>query len=91
MPEPGHASVSPSPESVDPSGTGLIVRILGGAYHVDVGDRILECSLRGRIKQKDRRVVSVGDRVRVGRTGEGSWRIEELLPRRSALTRHGVA
>ncbi len=67
------------------------MRCVGGAYHVETRDGLLECSLRGRVKQKSDTTVSVGDEVRVERLDDGSCRISDLLPRRSALTRHGVA
>lgn len=70
---------------------GRVVRIRGGTYEVDTGEERLACSLRGRVKRKDDRIVSVGDLVRVERLEDGSCRIEGLLPRRKALTRHGVA
>jgi ribosome biogenesis GTPase len=67
------------------------MRIVAGTYHVEMdGGKWLECSLRGRVKQKVGRQVSVGDLVRVERLDDGSCRIADLLPRRSALSRHGV-
>ena len=67
------------------------MRIVAGAYHVEMeGDEVLECSLRGRVKQKVGQQVSVGDLVRVERLDDGSCRIADLLPRHSALSRHGV-
>jgi len=67
------------------------MKIVAGTYHVELADRTVECSLRGRVKQKDARFVSVGDLVRVQELDNGSCRIDELLPWHSALTRHGVA
>ncbi|MCG8468181.1 MAG: ribosome small subunit-dependent GTPase A [Gemmatimonadetes bacterium] len=51
---------------------------------------MVEASLRGRVKQKDARIVSVGDLVEI-ESIEGEPRISRLLPRESALTRHGVS
>lgn len=68
------------------------MRIVAGTYHVEVeGEAVLECTLRGRLKQKVGPQVSVGDLVGVERLGDGSCRIEDLLPRHGALSRHGVA
>lgn len=67
------------------------MRAVAGTYHVDTGDEVLECTLRGRIKKRDTRFVSVGDLVEVERLDDESCRIHALLPRHSALTRHGVA
>lgn len=72
--------------------TGRVMRIVAGTYHVEVeGEEVLECSLRGRVKQKSEEQVSVGDLIRVERLDDGSCRIANLLPRHSALSRHGVA
>lgn len=68
-----------------------MLRCVGGAYQVETRDGLLECSLRGRVKRTSDTTVSVGDEVRVERLEDGSCRISDLLPRRSALTRHGVA
>ncbi len=68
------------------------MRVVAGTYHVETGGgELLQCSLRGRVKQKFEQLVSVGDFVRVERLDDGSCRIGELLPRDSALSRHGVA
>jgi ribosome biogenesis GTPase len=67
------------------------MRIVAGTYHVEMdGGEWLECSLRGRVKQKVGRQVSVGDLVRVERLDDGSCRVSDLLERHSALSRHGV-
>ena len=47
-------------------------------------------TLRGRVKRKDHPIVSVGDLVELERHPEGG-RVSGLLPRTSALTRHGIA
>ncbi len=70
--------------------TGRVLRIAGGVYELETDQGLLRASLRGRVKQKDSRLVSVGDLVEI-ETMEGDARIAALLPRRSALTRHGVA
>lgn len=81
-----------TPDASAPSSpnVGRVLRIAGGTYDVDTADGVIRCSLRGRIKQKDRPIVAVGDRVELERVGEDA-RITEILPRHGALTRHGVA
>lgn len=69
---------------------GRVLRISGGSYHVEAGEDRLTCVLAGRLKQGDGPRVSVGDRVRLERTGDGEGRIVELLPRRSTLARRAV-
>lgn len=65
---------------------------MAGTYHVEAEGETLECTLRGRVKHRDRGgQVAVGDRVRVERLPDGACRIRELLPRKSALSRLGVA
>lgn len=51
---------------------------------------MVAASLRGRVKQHDARIVSVGDLVELEAV-EDDTRITALFPRESALTRHGVA
>ena len=70
--------------------TGRVLQAAGGTYLVRVGDEELECSLRGRIKQNEGS-IAVGDRVQVETLEDGSCRIEEILPRRSVLSRRSFA
>lgn len=72
--------------------TGTVLRTRGGVYEVETGDGVLEASLRGRLKQENRRgdPVVVGDRVEVERVGEGEgavWAIEQVHERRTRLVR----
>jgi len=60
-------------------------------YRVHAGAEILECSLRGRAKRGAGERVAIGDLVTVERLEDGSCRIEEVLPRRSRLSRHSMA
>ncbi|MGD8495258.1 MAG: ribosome small subunit-dependent GTPase A [Gemmatimonadales bacterium] len=72
----------------------MIARVLqagGGTYRVRAGGREFECSLRGRLKLDEGGSVAVGDRVEVEELEDGSCRITEVLPRRSALIRRAVA
>mgnify|MGYP001161016650 FL=1 len=70
--------------------SGRVLKIAGGIYDVDTSDGLRRASLRGRVKQTDSRIVSVGDLVELESTSDEP-RIAKLLPRKSALTRHGVA
>ncbi|MFQ5888921.1 MAG: ribosome small subunit-dependent GTPase A [Gemmatimonadota bacterium] len=69
--------------------TGLVLGMAAGVYRVEAGKEVLECTLRGRIRQRDRGRVAVGDRVRVERLPDGSCRIVERLPRGKVLRRRG--
>ena len=74
------------------SEAGIVLSSGGGSYRIglDSSDEVVEASLRGRIKNEaasqDR--VVIGDRVQVRRT-DGSWTIEEVEPRSTALIRRG--
>lgn len=73
-----------SAQGVVLSGTGGVWRV-----HTESGD-IVQAVLRGRLKLEGRSVkLAVGDAVRVlpPSDGTGSYTIEQILPRRSTLTR----
>lgn len=95
--DPSASIPDPSPPNADPSEperqpAGRVLRISGGVYDVDTAEGIVACSLRGRIKKKDDRIVSVGDLVELEPLeDEDGARIARVLPRHSALTRHGVS
>lgn len=75
---------------------GVVIRSGSGYYHVQVGDKVYMCSLRGRIKREnlDERgrpiyanPVAVGDEVAVSLLDDRSGVIEEILPRRTKFSR----
>jgi ribosome biogenesis GTPase / thiamine phosphate phosphatase len=74
---------------------GRIIRAESGRFLVDTGEVIIPCTLRGKIKKRRERSVRnvvVGDLVMLQRTGtapnpESEGVIEELLPRRTRLSR----
>lgn len=81
---------------------GRVLEISGGTYRVEAGPaggdlpepgggEVLECSLRGRIKEKDEERVAVGDRVEVEELDDGSCRVASVLDRESALSRRSVS
>ncbi len=68
--------------------SGRVLRSVGGTYHVEVGDELLECALRGRLKrQRGLGRVAVGDEVVVERLRDGGCVITQVLPRRARLSR----
>lgn len=68
---------------------GIILKGVGGLYEVKTEGGLLECTLRGRLRLADNRVL-VGDRVEVTRDGERGV-VENVLPRKSELTRPAIA
>lgn len=81
---------------------GRVLEISGGTYRVEAGPaggpmpgpgegEVLECSLRGRMKEKEDDRVAVGDRVDVEELGDGSCRVTALRERDSVLSRRSVA
>jgi len=71
---------------------GIVVKALGGHYYVRTDDQTIDCKLRGRLKRSrlETDLVAVGDQVRFRPLANGSGLIEEVLPRRSALSRRAV-
>jgi len=68
---------------------GIILSGVGGTYTVQTDQDILLCTLRGRLRLAEERVL-VGDRVQVSRDGERGV-VEEILPRNSELKRPPIA
>jgi ribosome biogenesis GTPase len=69
---------------------GLVLKAYGGYYFVQQDDGALrQCTLRGRLKARER--VMVGDRVAFGVLSGGRGVIEKVYPRRSVLSRPPVA
>jgi ribosome biogenesis GTPase len=69
---------------------GTVIRAHGGHYYVQTDDGLVaDCALRGRLKRTRARsdLVATGDRVRWRPTQPGCGVIEEVLPRKSALSR----
>lgn len=76
---------------------GQVRKKLGNVVFVgdgeDAGERVIACSMRGRLKLEDtgeRSLACVGDRVRVEMTGEGVGVIEKILERKTLLSRTWV-
>lgn len=69
---------------------GIIIRLLGGFYYVDVGDSIIECKARGIFRKRGLSPV-VGDNVVISIEKEGYAAISEILPRKNSIIRPAVA
>lgn len=59
-------------------------------HYVLVGNAVVECHPRGKFRLKDQKVLA-GDRVEVTLTGDGTGRIDRVLPRVTRLQRPPVA
>ena len=69
---------------------GIIEKGVGGIYHVNVGDRVIECKARGSFR-KEHISPLPGDKVKVGIEKQGLSVIEEILPRHNSLYRPAAA
>ena len=69
---------------------GIIVKGIGGTYEVQTEGGLVLCSLRGRLRLRDDRIL-VGDRVEISREAQGRGAVEKILPRRNELTRPAIA
>ena len=71
--------------------TGLIIRAQSGFFTVLASEQsiVVTCQLRGKLKQGPRLgdLAAVGDTVKFSLLSDGSGAIEEILPRKSAITR----
>jgi len=69
---------------------GLVVSDQSGFFQVELeGGQVVLCRLRGRLMEEARPsdIAAIGDRVRVRLLDDGTGSIEEVLPRRSVLSR----
>jgi ribosome biogenesis GTPase / thiamine phosphate phosphatase len=68
---------------------GTVIRAHGGHYYVQADQGVVDCHMRGRLKKgrAESDLVAIGDRVRWSRTDEGTGILEEVLPRKSVLSR----
>jgi ribosome biogenesis GTPase len=75
---------------IDASVSGIVTSVDARGARVDVAGENLFCRIRGRLFEdtgKEKRPVAPGDRVLLCRTTEGEGAIEEVLPRRTKLSR----
>jgi ribosome biogenesis GTPase len=69
---------------------GIIIKGVGGLYKVAATDNIYDCKARGKFR-KLHTIPMVGDKVRIRVLDDGTGVIDEIMPRRNALTRPPVA
>ena len=74
------------------SRSGRVVRAAGGFYDVALGDEVVRCTMRGRLKRDKRRtdLCVVGDMVEVEREQRGDeeiFTLESIAPRTSVFSR----
>lgn len=69
---------------------GIVIKAYGGFFYVHDGQNARECTLRGRMRYKKQHVM-VGDRVQIVSGQDNKGLVENVLPRRSVLTRPAVA
>lgn len=77
---------------IDSIAIGTVIGADGSVYHVKIGQDVVPCTLRGRLKKERQRVtslVSVGDVVRVERGADGGGVVSRVEPRRNKLSRPG--
>jgi ribosome biogenesis GTPase len=93
---PPRGSLPLSHPPMPPSPQGRVLRSTGAWYTVAPDGAALDtvqARLRGRMRQEAERhtnPVAVGDRVRLGYEDDGTATIEEVLPRRNALSRRAA-
>ncbi len=75
--------------SPPPAKIGKVLTATRATYDVAIGDRIVQCTIRGKlaVEDEDYRAVKVGDNVKIALVNENEGVIEEILPRKSQLTR----
>ena len=64
-----------------------LVRLYADVATVQVGERMVECTIRGRLFRAD--PPAVGDFVQIEQVGEG-WAIKGIVPRKSVLARRAA-
>jgi len=69
--------------------TGIVLQARSGRHRVQDGDLVVTCQVRGRLKKEwlPTDLIATGDYVRWRPTRPGRGVIEEVLPRRSQLSR----
>jgi ribosome biogenesis GTPase len=73
--------------------TGVVTQVSTSLYHVDLGQQVTLCAVRGSLSATETgytNVVAVGDEVLVSLDPSGDGVIERVLPRRTVLARPDV-
>lgn len=68
---------------------GTIIKCIGGFYYVEAADEIYECKARG-VFRKEKLSPLVGDKVTISINENAENTIDEIMPRKNALTRPPV-
>lgn len=68
---------------------GTIIKGIGGFYYVEAADEIYECKARG-VFRKEKLTPLVGDKVTISINENAENTIDEIMPRKNALTRPPV-
>jgi ribosome biogenesis GTPase len=74
-------------------GEGIVVKSTGSRYLVRVGDAVLECVLKGKLRLEGRKTtnpVAVGDRVDVEEGDRGDLAITKIHPRKNYIIRKSL-
>jgi ribosome biogenesis GTPase len=68
---------------------GLVIRSTAGFVDVLIGERLVRCRMRGRLKKGPRTsdICVIGDRVRIAEPDERTCVIVEVLPRKTRFSR----
>jgi ribosome biogenesis GTPase len=80
----------PDTRSARDGENGIVITAFGMSARVELADRMVDCTIRGILTEIETgftNAVAVGDRVVVSEDGVGGWVVEDVLPRRTCLTR----
>lgn len=67
--------------------SGIVLSLASGRCRIFAGERELDCVVPAEIAKRQRSAITVGDQVVAEATGEDTWRVREVLPRRTVLSR----
>jgi len=88
--ETDHDSAEPDHAPQETPEAGMVIATGAGSCRVEIMGRTVDCSLRGSLTASESEysnAVAVGDRVLLSEEGDGTGVVEEVLPRRTALSR----
>lgn len=66
---------------------GIVIALTSGRARVFADGRELDCIVPPEIAKRQRSAMAVGDRIVAERVGTEAWRVREVLPRRTVLSR----
>jgi ribosome biogenesis GTPase len=84
------AGYQPESRSTPVGQQGIVISAGGMSARVEMADQVVNCTVRGILTEIETgftNAVTVGDRVVVSGDSVGGWVVEEVLPRRTSLTR----